>query len=559
MIFSHCAWTLYASIAVAHSASHPSWVDHHPTADAEYKYYVGRASSVPGEAEAFRLATLQAREQAIAENFGLQTQVKTENYESTQGQTSSRQSQELSKLVRIQDFEQMNLFKQERPNGGVDLWLLFRYSLRSIQAEQKRIAQMKFEEEGPQAFTEQGSEADAANGVLEVTSYPMKAEVQIDGKRWGLTPLRLKGMLASGSHLVEVDHPRFVSVNRTIQIFPAMTARVSEKLEPAFAHIRIKTYPLGATVIVNGKSEGVSPTSLIPVPAGATLHLEIHHPETHAYVRDLLLEKDEIWEDPIVLSSKPSYLSIQSNPTGSTITLEYSNELSDERTQVEVPALTPSGLITVRPGTYTVILNKKGYETAEASVSVRGGETQFLHAVKLTPLSDRVERLSHPRFLVSFVAGGSSSTTTTADLPVGLYGAALEYKPGFLGFRAAYEHGDRSIQFTDGTLSFDTNRVTLGLPFYLTRSFYVAPEWMMIWNDYSIYSPDTDTTQKIKGRIQRAYGGSVGFRWHTIPSETSWTVFHFGIGTGVHRIYDSSDGAADRFFFSGRVECGLGF
>src|SRR5690606_5934964 len=89
-----------ASCAMAFGAP-PEWVARGKAGDATYKYYVGRSSQAANEQQGFNEATREAYEQAIRENFGFQTRIESDAYESSKKSLTTKRIQLLSQDVRV--------------------------------------------------------------------------------------------------------------------------------------------------------------------------------------------------------------------------------------------------------------------------------------------------------------------------------------------------------------------------------------------------------------------------------------------------------------------------
>ena len=120
------------------------WVKKPYIEDARYRYYIGRASGNKSDAEKTLIdhATKDARETAIAENFGILTSVQKQSYQSLDSTTAINRVSEISKNVVLKGFRKKDTcwqFEKERKN----LWVLFMYPKAEISKELKRLEKTK--------------------------------------------------------------------------------------------------------------------------------------------------------------------------------------------------------------------------------------------------------------------------------------------------------------------------------------------------------------------------------------------------------------------------------
>jgi hypothetical protein len=164
-------------------AERPDWTAHIPQESAGNRFYVGRSSNASSEAEGFNLATRDALEHAILENFGFQTRVERESFEAMDKISALKRAEEVSRKIEIHGFEQVDSYK-EGSGTGISVWVLYRYSAAAIAREKARLAQARDSDAMP-AFSEIGSPS-VQRGTLEVVSRPPGAQVFIDGEDAGL-------------------------------------------------------------------------------------------------------------------------------------------------------------------------------------------------------------------------------------------------------------------------------------------------------------------------------------------------------------------------------------
>ena len=176
------------------------------------------------------------------------------------------------------------------------------------------------------------------------------------------------------------------------------------------ATLVVDSTPPGATVVLNGDEQGVTPIQIPDVPPGeAVLHLR--HPYHGTSLDYLMLERDDRKTHRVSFAPAFGALEIVTNPRGARVIL-------DERPLEE---MTPVVLDPIPTGKHAVEVSIYGREPKTATVEVFPG-TKTTHAVELeripmgelslqlTPASASVELLDAPR-----------PYTPGVRLPIGAY------------------------------------------------------------------------------------------------------------------------------------------
>lgn len=101
----------------------------------------------------------------------------------------------------------------------------------------------------------------AITGTLAITSTPLDAEITIDGKKYGKTPMNINDLVI-GEHMVSVSKENFCIKEEQIEIKENETTNLNVVLEST-AQITIHTKPEGANVYMDGAYIGKTPYSLI--------------------------------------------------------------------------------------------------------------------------------------------------------------------------------------------------------------------------------------------------------------------------------------------------------
>ena len=117
-------------------AKKPHWIENVPK-KVGYKFYVGRSSGYD-EQEAVQKATQDAYNQAIREDFGIKTKIDIQATETMQSVHYEKNFSEKSQNIQLIGFKREKIHVQKREDI-FRVWGLFKYSLREMRKERKRI------------------------------------------------------------------------------------------------------------------------------------------------------------------------------------------------------------------------------------------------------------------------------------------------------------------------------------------------------------------------------------------------------------------------------------
>jgi len=132
--------------------------------------------------------------------------------------------------------------------------------------------------------------ADAACS-LEVNSSPQGAEIFLDGKSVGHSPMKLES-LACGTVSLRLSQPRYVEWKEKVELTPDQPGSVQAQLRRGQAKVLITSAPSGAKVYVGGRAVGQTPLTR-DFPAYTRAKLQVVAPGyrpsvTYVYPKDKL-------------------------------------------------------------------------------------------------------------------------------------------------------------------------------------------------------------------------------------------------------------------------------
>lgn len=200
---------------------------------------------------------------------------------------------------------------------------------------------------------------------LNVTSYPVEAEVYVDGVKKGTTPVVIDDILL-GKHFVEIKKENFETWKKEIEATESGVFKIDALLNPSSTKLVLISIPEKAKVFINNVEKGETPFTSTEFEPG-TYEIEITLTGYIPYKEKISIEKGETVKREIVLSKASTFLSIQTNPSECNV---YINE--------ELKGKTPYEEANISPGTYTLRLEKEGYLPYTTEVTIIKGNRNEL-------------------------------------------------------------------------------------------------------------------------------------------------------------------------------------
>ena len=157
-------------------------------------------------------------------------------------------------------------------------------------------------------------------GTLVVTSNPKNAEVLVDGKVKGRTPL--KDSVEEGNHTIEIRRNGYISVQRNISVKSKETVQIRDvTLEIKPGSISIFSKPSGATITINGKHYGDTPLKMSNLKPG-TFAIRLEKNGFDPVTRNVELPPGENLELMLNMDSNTGGVDIITQPAGLTLYLD---------------------------------------------------------------------------------------------------------------------------------------------------------------------------------------------------------------------------------------------
>ena len=257
-------------------------------------------------------------------------------------------------------------------------------------------------------------------GYVSITSNVDNAEVYIDGKYVGHTPIE-NYKLSVGTHEIKVAKNGYRDFIDTINIEAGKTLEVYAELISENATLEIISSPSDAKVYINDRYYGKTPLT-VELPAG-TYTISVKKEGYETYTETITLRAGDARTIEITLESESGVLRVETNPSGADV---YVNGEYYDTTPCE---------ITLPVGTYTVEIKKEGYKTYKKDVKIKAKETTILE-VTLTPVDQKatLDVTSNPSGAEVYINGEKKGKTPlTLYLPPDEYTIKIK-KEGYTTF-----------------------------------------------------------------------------------------------------------------------------
>jgi hypothetical protein len=256
-------------------------------------------------------------------------------------------------------------------------------------------------------------------GYWQVTSSPSDAEVFLNGKYIGNTPLE-RAEISSGTHELKIRKTLYHEHTETIIIEDGDEKSFPVNLDPAYGELRITSDPSGAEVFIEGRNVGKTPYVNLRQPSGS-YNVRLSS-DLYSDAHDQVLVSDGQKTEKFIPLSK-NFGTLTINAGGADIYVNGEKAGSDAYT-ANLP-----------PGQYTVAAKRALHKDDEREVFVLLGQTETV-ALSPQPRQGAVSIVTQPfeaRGADIFVNNRRRSETTPAVIPllIGNYEITVK-KQGFL-------------------------------------------------------------------------------------------------------------------------------
>jgi hypothetical protein len=243
------------------------------------------------------------------------------------------------------------------------------------------------------------------SGSLTVTSNPSDAVVILDGYNSGTTPYVFTGLMP-GYHTVEVDYPGYEAYINHVYVDNGGSMEVNADLVSLrnYGSMFIDSTPQGADVYVDGNHEGTSPVTVGSLSEGAhqvELHLAGYEVRTSTeYVTSGQATVLNLAMVPYSSSSEYGSLDITSSLPGALVYLDGIYKGSTQSGNV-------FNIISVAPGSHTILLHAPGYSDFTQTVEVTSGQISYVSSTISQPSAVAQLPTTSPALVGSVFASSS--------------------------------------------------------------------------------------------------------------------------------------------------------
>ena len=239
-------------------------------------------------------------------------------------------------------------------------------------------------------------------GLLLLTSEPAGCDISLDGLSLGKTPRLITSLDAKNVYRILLQKPGYQS--RTVEVkFSGRTPLVRhEELILDSGVIEVTSDPEGAEVTVNGQPRGTTPVTVRDVPKGrTTVTLKKHGFDEET--REITMVAGDSQTLFVKMNGLPGTMSLSSVPDGARF---YVNDQPHGKG--------PISLTNLKPGEYTIRVEKDGFATATKTVSLENGGA-IVEEFRLENVMGRIEVRTIPAGAQVLLDGSVVGTTKSKD------------------------------------------------------------------------------------------------------------------------------------------------
>jgi formylglycine-generating enzyme required for sulfatase activity len=210
-----------------------------------------------------------------------------------------------------------------------------------------------------------------AGAAVTVQSTTAGAVLWVDGAQAG--PLPMTAQLAAGTHALEIRAPGYKTWRRELAVVTGQPQAIGPvALDPADAELRVASEPAGASVALDGRYAGTTPTTLAVSP-GREHRIAVSRRGYGTVTQSVRLERAESRSLNVALSAELGQITLEVRPPDAVLAIEG-------RT------LGPANGKHALPAAPTLLeIKRDGFEPAQRWVTPRPGFEQTL-AVTLRPV-----------------------------------------------------------------------------------------------------------------------------------------------------------------------------
>lgn len=227
--------------------------------DSVSKYYVCIGEDEKSEATAIDRATDECYRTAIADNFGIQTEISQQTLE-TDFSTQIRVRKNLqSDRIKLNSFSRTHVELSFEKNQ-IKAFVRYKFDKAAIAQEKSRLLTLVPQAPGsmPSNFQDElgmmSSSGDISyNTSISVQTNPSRARILLNGDPIGYSDLRLTRMIRPGEYKLTIEKEGYDDIEEAITVTENKPVQIRRDLQKRKIRIHFKIEPREAQLFINGK------------------------------------------------------------------------------------------------------------------------------------------------------------------------------------------------------------------------------------------------------------------------------------------------------------------
>lgn len=229
-----------------------------------------------------------------------------------------------------------------------------------------------------------------ATGMIRLESSPENAQVYLDGRNVGETPLRLS-TVKKGKRRLMLQKKGYRMYEKAVIVATGSRTDILAELKPENSHLEITSLPTNAEVYISGEKWGTTPLSLTWT-AGEEIEIKLMKHCFKAVWKKVTVAPGTAIGLPFILEPDCGRLVVDSSPDGADWFLDDSHMGKTPGEAAQLPA-----------GPHTVRFEKSAYHTQTRNVEIPAGETERISASLSANLPTQGELSKDPITQMPFV------------------------------------------------------------------------------------------------------------------------------------------------------------
>lgn len=260
------------------------------------------------------------------------------------------------------------------------------------------------------------------SGSIKCSSTPTGAEVKVNGAARGQTPCTISG-LVPGRAVVVVSLDGYQPHEETVDLRTGDELTVEAELKPLPAGLELFSVPEGAILYVNNERRGKAPLNLENLSAGE-YRIRAELPGFEPLARTVELKQGKRVSEEFKLERIAGALDVITTPSGVRVLVDNVEKgvTKGDTNQSEKAASLPLTIESLEPGPHNVVMTRKGYEKATATVEIEKS--------KKATLEQELKRVFIPDILIKTGDGQDDMFTGAVAERFPNGDIRLELKPG---------------------------------------------------------------------------------------------------------------------------------